>query len=255
MYKSEKALFAQLLNLKKNYGLKGIKAEFEAEGSSFRDIVRLRRMTAKAGVGLFLKIGGVESVKDIKDSVDLGVDGIIAPMVETKFGVKKFMQAFGSIYKDERVHLAINIETKNAVNQIDEILEYASGRIDSITIGRTDLCASYFHKNVVPDSEFIMNVLEMVGEKTRRYGMGAAIGGSLGKTSINIFKKNRRILGLFDRMETRKVILPSSVMVGNKKAINEALRFEELYILSKKEINDVFLESEIARLTQLERRL
>jgi len=255
MYGFEKEIFAQLMKLKKNYGLKGIKAEFEAEGSSFRDIVRLRRITAKAGVKLFLKIGGVESVKDIKDSVELGVDGIIAPMVETKFGVKKFIQAFQSIYKKEKMHLTLNIETKNAISQIDEILDYARDKVDSITIGRTDLSASYFHENVVPDSLFITNILETVGEKAKRRRLETAIGGSLSKASLDIFRKNKKLPKLFDKIETRKVILPAGVMIGNKNAINEALRFEELYILSKKEINDVFIESEIARLTQLERRL
>lgn len=255
MYGFEKEIFTQLMKLKKNYSLKGVKAEFEAEGSSFTDIVRLRRMTAKAGVKLFLKIGGVESVKDIKDSVELGVDGLIAPMVETKFGVKKFIQAFESIYKNHKIHLTLNIETKNAVNQIDEILDYARGKADSITIGRTDLSASYFHENVVPDSNFITNILETVGEKAKHHKMETAIGGSLSRASLAIFRKNKKVLRLFDKIETRKVILPAEVMVCNKNAINEALRFEELYILSKKEINDVFIESEIARLTQLERRL
>jgi hypothetical protein len=77
----------------------------------------------------------------------------------------------------------------------------------------------------------------------------------LSNASLAIFRKNKKIIKLFDRMETRKVILPADVMVKSKNAINEALKFEELYILSKKEINDVFIESEIARLTQLERRL
>ena len=35
----------QLKRLNNEYGLCGIKAEFEAEGSSFRDLVRLRRIT------------------------------------------------------------------------------------------------------------------------------------------------------------------------------------------------------------------
>ena len=57
VFKSEKNLENQLMLLKKEFGLCAIKAEFEAEGSSFRDIIRLRRITLAQGVPLYLKIG------------------------------------------------------------------------------------------------------------------------------------------------------------------------------------------------------
>ena len=43
IFELEKNLENQLILLKKKFGLCAIKAEFEAEGSSFRDIVKLRR--------------------------------------------------------------------------------------------------------------------------------------------------------------------------------------------------------------------
>ena len=60
MYGIEEQLYKQLCKLRDEYGLKGIKVEFKAEGSSFRDLMRLRRLTSKANAGLYLKIGGVE---------------------------------------------------------------------------------------------------------------------------------------------------------------------------------------------------
>ncbi len=255
MYGLENELCDQLKKLKDRYGLCGIKAEFEAEGSSFRDIVRLRRITAALGVKLFVKIGGVEAAKDIKDSVDLGVDGLIAPMVESRFGVKKFLQAYDKIYKNTKLHLTLNIETKNAVNQIEEILDYAKGKIDAITIGRTDLSDSYFSDNVYPDSKFIVSLLESMGKEICHRGFDGAIGGSLTVKSLAIFKEHEKIQKFYNRMETRKVILSTRVMLSSPQAIKEALKFEELYILSKKEISDLFIESEVARLTQLERRI
>lgn len=254
MYGLENKLFEQLVKLKKDYSLKGIKTEFEAEGSSFRDAVKLRRMTSRIGAKLFLKIGGVEAVSDIKSSLDIGADALIAPMVESKFGVKKFVQASGRIYKKARVQLILNIETKSAVNQIDEILAYAKDKVDGITIGRTDLSESYFDESIHPDSNFILNTLENVGHKIRHYKIEACIGGSISVNSLELFKRHKKIIKLFDKIETRKVILPASVMLNNANALKAALKFEELYILSKKEINDLFMEAEIARLTQLERR-
>lgn len=255
MYGLEKKLFEQLAKLKKRCGLKGIKAEFEAEGASFRDLVRLRRMTAGIGVKLFLKIGGVEAIRDIKDSLDIGVDGLIAPMVESKFGVKKFIHAYRSIYKNTRIHLTLNIETKNAMNHIDDILKYAEDKVDAITIGRTDLSDSYFNENVYPDSKFITELLENIGEKIRHHNLAATIGGSLSTKSLGLFRGHKKIADLFTSIETRKVILPTRAILTNASSLKEALKFEELYILSKKEIHDLSIESDIARLTQLERRL
>ena len=42
MFGFEQQIFDQLIRLKEKYDLEGVKAEFEAEGSSFRDLVRLR---------------------------------------------------------------------------------------------------------------------------------------------------------------------------------------------------------------------
>ena len=58
MFGFEQQIFDQLIRLKEKYDLEGIKAEFEAEGSSFRDLVRLRRITNKLNIPLYLKIGG-----------------------------------------------------------------------------------------------------------------------------------------------------------------------------------------------------
>ncbi|HTH14593.1 MAG TPA: hypothetical protein VMB23_09360, partial [Spirochaetia bacterium] len=68
MYGLERDLYDQLVRLRDQFGIGFVKAEFEAEGASFRDLVRLRRLTAAAGVGLLLKIGGCESIRDLRDA-------------------------------------------------------------------------------------------------------------------------------------------------------------------------------------------
>ncbi|MGC8765658.1 MAG: aldolase/citrate lyase family protein [Brevinematia bacterium] len=254
MFGIEKQLFEQLLILKDVYHIEGVKAEFEAEGSTFNDLVRLRRLTEKAGVKLFLKIGGVEAVRDIKDSLELGVDGLIAPMVETAFGLKKFLSAYKSIYKDHRIKLSINIETRNAIEELDEILEYAKNEIDNITMGRTDLSASYMDKNIKPDSDFIMGLIEEVGKKCYLNGFSFTVGGSISTTTIGKFKENPALCEYINSIETRKVVMSKKQMLFKDDALEEALRFEELYILSKKEISNVMVENELARLEKLEER-
>ena len=92
MFGLEKNLRDQLKRLKDEFGLHGVKSEFEAEGSTFRDLVRLRRITAQLSIPLYLKLSGVEAIRDLKDSLELGVDGVIAPMVESSFAVIKFLK-------------------------------------------------------------------------------------------------------------------------------------------------------------------
>lgn len=255
MYGIEQRLFDQLIKLRDEYHVEGIKAEFEAEGSSFRDLVRLRRLTAKAGVGLFLKIGGVEAVRDIKDALEVGVDGLVAPMAESPFGIDKFCKAYRKIYADHRIHLSVNIETRNALESVDKMLDFASGKIDNVTIGRSDLSASYFDKSVVPDCDFILNAIEEIGAKAAERKLTVTVGGSISSKTIDLLSRRPRFKELVSRVETRKVIVPTGVMLTAKDVLINALKFEELYILSKKEFSDVFINSEIARLTELQRRL
>ncbi|WP_201523472.1 aldolase/citrate lyase family protein [Aliarcobacter butzleri] len=256
MYKLENDVYQQLCKLRDEYNLQGIKAEFEAEGSSFRDLMRLRRLTSKAGVKLYLKIGGVEAVRDIKDALEIDVDGLIAPMVESKFGAKKFHDSLQKVYGEHKVHTTLNLETKNAMDQLDEILEFANGKFDNVTIGRSDLTASYFEKDIKPDTDFTFELLQNIGQKVKNANLTFTVGGSVSAKTID--KINRQYSDLKEiiyKLETRKVILPTVSFVEKENAIKEALKFEELYILSKKEFSDVQIGSEIARLTELKRRM
>lgn len=254
MYGLEKKLYEQLVKLKDQYGLKGIKVEFEAEGSSFRDLLRIRRLTARAGVDVYIKIGGVEAVRDIKDSLEIGVDGIIAPMVESVFGASKFIEAYEKIYKNHLIDLTLNIETVNGLKEIDGILDFSKEKISNITIGRTDLSGSFMDTNITPDSPVIYDKLLEVGGKVKNSGLGFTVGGSVSAKTIGIMQAKPEVRSLIANLETRKVMLPIDEML-KPGAIQEALKFEELYILSKKEISDLFMESEVKRLTQLQGRM
>ena len=102
----------------------------------------MRSLTSKLN-NVFVKIGGVEAVNDIYSCIELCVDEIIAPMVETKFGIK-FIDIFDKLKLKHNPHLS-NIETKSGVKNLKEI-KTASGKIDNITV-EGDLSASYFNKN------------------------------------------------------------------------------------------------------------
>ena len=131
-----KSLEKNIKILKRRYKLAGIKAEFEAEGSSVMDIARLKILTESINTKLHVKIGGVEAKNDIYECISLGVDGIIAPMVETEFGLIKFLQTVKELKLKKKPVLSINIETKTGYQNIDNIIRLAKNEIDNITIGR-----------------------------------------------------------------------------------------------------------------------
>tara|TARA_B100000700_G_scaffold328998_1_gene448791 strand:- start:1283 stop:2053 length:771 start_codon:yes stop_codon:yes gene_type:complete len=251
---SEENLVKQLTILKAKYSLIGIKSEFEAEGSSLGDISRLRSITNKLKIKLYVKIGGVEAVNDIYNCIDICVDGIIAPMVETKFGAKKFLDIFDKIKLKTNPALSINIETKSGVENLKEILKISSGKIKNVTVGRSDLSGSYFSDKVYPNSNFILKKIRYISNEASKHNIITTVGGSVNAETIKFYSKIKNVDKFLSRIETRKVILPTNSFLKKPGALKNALKFEEMYIMQKKELYDLKLSSEILRLSNLNTR-
>lgn len=246
-------LYKKLLDLKNEYHILAIKSEFEAEGSSFRDVCRLRILTNRLGIKLYLKIGGYEAVRDLIDSLELDVDGIVVPMVENEFSIRKFLQSYMNIYNGEERFLTINIESKNAVNNIGEIVDICSSSpFNNVTIGRTDLSQSYNQGYSVED-RFITKTILSIAKKFKEIGFKVTVGGSVSYKTLETVSKNPELLDLVDRIETRKVVFDIEDL--SMDLLRNIFDFERFYILYKKEINDIVIESELNRLNDLERRL
>ena len=114
-----------LTDLVENEGLVGIKTSFEDEGATFNETVRLKQVCNEAKVKITLKIGGPEAIRDLKDSTIIGVKGIVAPMVESEFGLVKFLQATKTHISEDTLsslQLNVNLETITAMNNSDKIL-------------------------------------------------------------------------------------------------------------------------------------
>lgn len=85
MNQLEKLMVDRLVDLKENHHVVGVKAEFEAEGTRLEEAMRLKEVSLKAGLGLTLKIGGCEAIRDMFEGKDLGTVHMVAPMVETPY--------------------------------------------------------------------------------------------------------------------------------------------------------------------------
>ena len=146
-----------LKNLK-NLGVSGVKQSTEDEGSSFDDISLMRKITKKIGLNLNVKIGGCEAKNDIFFCKRTKVDGIVAPMVESKYALQKFIQCAGVNKKNL---LFMNFETNLAIKNLKNIISSESFKsIDGIIIGRSDLSGSMNKKKNYVNSKRIFQIAE-----------------------------------------------------------------------------------------------
>jgi len=106
----ERRMVDTLKDLRENHHVIGIKAEFEAEGTRMEEALRLKEVCMKADLGITLKIGGCEAIKDMYESRVIGVEKIVAPMVETAYALKKYLAATKLVFpEDECVDLYLRL--------------------------------------------------------------------------------------------------------------------------------------------------
>lgn len=213
-----------LVELKEDYHVIGIKIEFEAEGALIDEAFRLKNLTLQSGLPLNIKIGGCEAVMDMLESLNIGVKGLVAPMVESSYALKKYLDAVNIVFSQrEDVEFLINIETITAVNNFDEMLALPNIQVlDGIVIGRSDLSGSLGLKSSEVNSPKLLEICQEVTAKAKSRGLKVMMGGNVGLASIPFFKSLP--IENLDAFETRKVIFKwpdclENIEIGLQKAI------------------------------------
>lgn len=237
-----------LENFLHNPSILGIKCETEAEGLTYDEIFFLRTITSKYNVPMHLKIGGVEALSDIIKSYEIGVDGLIAPMVESSFAAHKFITSLRSIYQDKKIYTTINIETIQAIENLSSILKIVKNDIDCITIGRSDLSASYFDPEITPDSPFIFERVKDILKMAKDYGLSVGLGGKLSVNTLKVIQNDIFLFENLDKIETRKVMLPTAISNEIIPAVHE---WEKQFILRQQHISECKIKKDLDRLQNL----
>ena len=187
----------------------------------------MRRVTEQIGLNLSIKIGGCEAKTDIQFCKSINADKIVAPMVETSFALTKFIE---SIINIPKLNFYINIESKTAYENLDNILSSPSSKLLSgIVIGRSDLTKSYgFGKDYV-DSPQMQDIVYKALVKCKEYNITTLMGGNISSKSSKFVKKLYKEK-LLEYIETRNVI----IKLNNKNINNIASIIKSSLIFESK---------------------
>lgn len=256
MNKLELDMVNLLSDLKKNYNVTGIKAEFEAEGTRLDEAMRLKDVTASAGLGLNIKIGGCEAIKDMLDAISLGADRIIAPMVETPYALQKFIRAAQLVYGDklDTIELLMNVETITAYQNLDAMLEVPEIKyLNGIVIGRVDFVGSLGKSRDAINSAEILKYCVDIAAKAKEKNLTVVVGGGVSVDSIPFFKQFPK--NHLDRFETRKVIFQCPAGINNPEiAFIKAVEFELMWLKNKRNHYSAIAKEDEVRIQMMETR-
>ena len=254
MNEIRKKMLSILRELKQEYGVLAVKAEFEAEGSRLDELIMLGEEVYRADLDLFIKIGGCEAVRDLHQCKMLGASGIMAPMIETPFALKKFQGAAKKVYGDEinDIDWIINTETKTCNEHFNEILQESNGFVNTIAIGRVDLSASMGLERKDINSERMIDISLDFAKKAKKYGINVGIGGGVSLDSVPVLM---RLSDWIDRYETRKIVFEFQQNENKiKKGLVLAMEFEMLYLENKCLFYDEIANEDRERMMMLQRR-
>lgn len=193
------------------------------------------------------------SLYEINKAIEYGADCIMLPMFKTKQEVEEFYKII-----DNRCDTILLLETKEAVENLDKILEIKE--IKNVHIGLNDLSISYKYPFMFEplSNGIVEKICLKLKEKNIEYGFGGIARLGEGNLSANLILSehvrlgsNRVILSRsFCKFENFSKLEEFSVTFSNELKKLKLYR-EELLKLDKKELlkNKELLETKIQEIT------
>jgi hypothetical protein len=219
----------ELLENLKEMGCVGVKMSTEDAGLSLNFIDFVNNRLLDGIVPLNMKIGGPDAQNDIREALRIGVAGIIAPMVESPFGLQKFVAAMRRHAGEaamRRLLVSVNLESVTAYRQIDDLLRTPEiEAIDQIVIGASDLALSVGKPK--DDPTFVAMVTKMA-QKAKDVGKIVRVGGMMGLLRDHEARLRQLLAETHaDRVNTALVCFSVHKTRDLQAAYVTALRFEK----------------------------
>ena len=254
----ERTMIGTLADLRENHHVTGIKAEFEAEGTRMEEMLRLKEIVTKAGLELTIKIGGCEAIRDMYECRVIGVNRIVAPMIESAYALKKYLAAARMAFpadEIDQVDFLINVETIAGVKAFDEMLALPEiQELDGIVLGRVDMTGSLGMTREDINSPRILEISRELFAKAKQHDLECVVGGGVSAHSLPFFRDLPE--GHLDRYETRKVIFqcPGALSDAADKGILKAVGFELMWLKNKRDYYSIIATEDNQRIHMLEAR-
>ena len=249
-----------LKKLRQEFGAVSVKAEFEAEGTRTDELLRLIDLGRRADLQVGLKIGGCEAVRDLLESKQFGVEYIIAPMVETPYALKKFIEAKNKVYTSEQqkyTDFLFNLETITTFNALDELVKVAiqDEGVEGIVFGRVDFAGSNNLTRADIDSDNITKYIIATAEACKKNKLELVVGGAVSVQSLPELRRVNEVH--LTRFETRKVMFSADALniPTIEKGLEQTVLFELLWLKNKRDYYNAIKHEDNSRIAMLEQRV
>ncbi|HRP68274.1 MAG TPA: aldolase/citrate lyase family protein, partial [Turneriella sp.] len=200
--------------LAEHHQVVALKTGTEVEDMDMDEIALMREIAPKSP--LTVKIGGPEARRDMRECLAVGVDVLLAPMVESVYSLINFVETAETIMceTNKNVRLAMNLETALAIHNLDAMIaSKAFVSLSQVTIGRGDLSKSM---NLRVDDEEVLSLTRNVLIKLARQNKLTSVGGGLSVQNISVMAE---VLPA-SRFNTRHVVFNNSEEFAQNAAVN-----------------------------------